>query len=174
MQQAPATSLPPLDGYFGVAYLQAYLKRQNCRFQENVACKMPTIATSLDSCSFVVDFFNFSSYNHQCSFYKTSDAALIKFLSRLFCSTLMSIFSFAKYHDCTYSFFSLTVQKKFISQSNQLYQHFPVSRVHLSVYFLLENISINKSDHQHGCWARGGTSISWDTILALKRDFYRT
>ena len=38
-------------------------------------------------------------------------------------------------------FLSLTVQKRSISLSNQLNQHFPPSRVHFSRYFLAEKIS---------------------------------
>ena len=30
---------------------------KNCRFQENVNCKKPTTATSLDSCLFIIAFF---------------------------------------------------------------------------------------------------------------------
>ena len=44
-----------------------------------------------------------------------------------------------------YAFFpSLTVQKRYISLSNQLNQYFPPSRVHFPRYFWAEKISINK------------------------------
>ena len=37
------------------------------RLQENIAYKMPTMATSLGSCLMIVDFFYFL-FSHQCSF----------------------------------------------------------------------------------------------------------
>ena len=109
MPQAPATSLPALDGYFAVTCLQAYRMRQNCRFQENVACKMPTIATSLDSCLMIVDFFYFFFQLTINALFKINNGALMKFFDFSMPSSCQ--FSHSPNNTILRIFFPLIVQK---------------------------------------------------------------
>ena len=73
-------------------------------------------------------------------------------------------------------FLSLTVQKRSISLSNQLNQHFPPSRVHFSRYFVAEQININKliilrwstsaTAKQNKFTAKGNVTVKYNQLTA--------